>query len=93
MAPFDFGRGAASKEEIVKNGPNLSPRQLVCIRLVGEGKSSAEIAHILGLSARTVDQHIAIACKRLCVRRRVQAVARALGCGLITYGPAPVDIL
>ena len=66
--------------------PHLSPRQLVCLRLVAAGKSSADIAYTLGLSVRTVDQHVAMACKRLHVRRRVQAVARGISCGLISYG-------
>jgi LuxR family transcriptional regulator of spore coat protein len=93
MAPLDLGRGAATAEETVKSRPHLSPRQLVCLRLVCEGNSSADIAHILGLSVRTIDQHVAMACKRLGVRRRAQAVARALSCGLIAYGEGPGDTL
>jgi ATP/maltotriose-dependent transcriptional regulator MalT len=38
---------------------------------------------ILGLSARTVDDHIAAACRRLGVRTRVQAVLAAVEAGLL----------
>lgn len=63
--------------------PILSPRQLDCLRLAAQGKSSPEIAVLLGMSRRTVDQRIAEACERLQVRNRVQAVAEAMKLGLI----------
>lgn len=62
----------------------LSARQLECLTLGAAGKTSAEIAGILGLSTRTVDHYFEDACKRLGVRNRVQAVAKALSLGLIT---------
>jgi DNA-binding CsgD family transcriptional regulator len=61
---------------------SLSPRQVECLRLAAEGKSSTEIARTLGISSRTVDQHVAEACERLKVRNRTQAVARAIQLGL-----------
>lgn len=61
----------------------LSPRQLDCLRLAAEGKSSPEIAILLGISRRTVDQRIAEACERLEVRNRIEAVAKAVRLGLI----------
>jgi DNA-binding CsgD family transcriptional regulator len=61
----------------------LSPRQLDCLRLAAQGKSSPEIAELLGISRRTVDQRIAEACERLGVRNRVEAVAKAVRLGLI----------
>lgn len=53
----------------------LSARQADCLRLAGEGLSSRQIARRLGLSARTVDDHILLGCRSLGVRTRVQAVA------------------
>jgi LuxR family quorum-sensing system transcriptional regulator CciR len=61
----------------------LSPRQLDCLRLAAQGKNSPEIAKLLGMSRRTVDQRIAEACDRLEVRNRVEAVAKAVRMGLI----------
>jgi DNA-binding CsgD family transcriptional regulator len=61
----------------------LSPRQVECLNLTALGLSSAEIAADLGISSRTVDQHIGDACVRLKVRRRVHAVACAIGLGLL----------
>lgn len=63
--------------------PSLSPRQLDCLRLAAQGKSSPEIAVLLGISRRTVDQRIAEACERLDVRNRTEAVAKAVRLGLI----------
>lgn len=60
----------------------LRPRQLECLYWARQGKSSAVIGFILGLSARTVDEHIAHACEALGVRTRIQAVARAVILGL-----------
>ena len=56
-------------------GPvRLTPRQLECLKWAGEGKSSVDIASILGISPATVDGHIAEACLRLGVRTRIQAI-------------------
>jgi len=49
FGPEDSGNGAAS--------PGLTPRQLEVLRLVGAGKTSREIAVILGISWRTVETH------------------------------------
>lgn len=63
--------------------PLLSPRQLDCLRLAARGKTSLQIAHALGISPRTVDEYIADACRRLGVRNRTQAVAKATALGLL----------
>lgn len=63
--------------------PVLTQRQRDCLHWVGQGKSGADIAKILGLSPHTVHAYVAEACARLGVRTRVQAVAKALALGLI----------
>ena len=63
--------------------PTLSVRQLECLALTAAGRSSPEIARLLGISPRTVDGYIGDACKRFGVRTRVQAVAAAVRAGLI----------
>lgn len=52
----------------------LSPRQLECLHWVQAGKSAADIGGIIGISARTVEGHLARACKVLGVRTRIQAM-------------------
>lgn len=61
----------------------LSQRQLECLKWVRQGKSAADIAAILDLSRRTVEDHIAAACSRLGVRTRIQAVSAAIVRGLL----------
>lgn len=54
----------------------LSDRQKTCLTLASDGLSSTRIADRLGLSPRTVDEHLLLACRTLGVRTRIQAVAR-----------------
>jgi len=68
-------------------GSQLSPRQIECLRLAAAGKTSSEIAIMLGISSRTVDQYVGEACERLKVRNRIQAVAKALTLGLLSEAP------
>lgn len=63
--------------------PRLSPRQLEVLKWVRDGKSSSDIGGILGMSARTVDDYILTACRRLGVRTRFQAVIEATHHGLL----------
>jgi len=37
---------------------NLSPRQMECFRLIGQGSTLKEAANVLGLSQRTVEAHV-----------------------------------
>lgn len=61
----------------------LSRRERECLRWVADGKTSWEIAAILDVSVATVDNTVASARRRLGVATRAQAVAAALGAGLI----------
>lgn len=64
------------RERPARPAPRLSPRQSQCLALAARGCSSADIAARLGLSPRTVDEHLAAACRALGVRTRIQAVAQ-----------------
>jgi len=66
---------------------SLSPRQIECLFWVQEGKSSRDIAVILGISHRMVERHVFRACQKLGVRTRLQAVIRARSLGLIGDQP------
>jgi len=63
----------------------LTDRQRQCLTLASEGLTSSRIAAALSLSPRTVDEHLADACRLLGVRTRIQAVAR-----LAAASPPPV---
>jgi DNA-binding CsgD family transcriptional regulator len=56
---------------------DVTARQLECLAWAGEGKTALEISIILGISARTVEGHLARICAVFGVRKRVQAVVRA----------------
>ena len=64
----------------------ITARQLECLRWAGEGKSASDIGIILGISARTVEGHIARTCALLGVRTRIQAVVLAKDLGLFARG-------
>lgn len=57
--------------------PPLGKREVETLTWAARGKTSAEIAQILGLSKRTVDFHIENARGKLGVTTRTQAVAKA----------------
>lgn len=62
---------------------SLTPRQIQCLTRIAAGESSAQIALALGLSKRTVDEHVRDACAKLGVRKRSQAVAKTISLGII----------
>lgn len=61
----------------------LSDREIQIVRWTSEGKTSAEIAIILGLSEHTVNSYIAAILRKLQVVNRAQMVASALRSGMI----------
>lgn len=63
---------------------SLSGRELECLRWASLGKSSTDIAAILGLSCRTVDSYLEKACAKLGVRTRIEAVATGIRMEIIT---------
>jgi DNA-binding CsgD family transcriptional regulator len=61
----------------------LSRRETECLNWTSEGKTSAEIAKILGLSEHTVNNYLVAACLKLDTVNRVHAVATAIRRGII----------
>ncbi len=49
-----------------------------CLTWAARGKTSTEIAQIIGTSKRNVDFHIENACRKLNVATRVQAAVKAV---------------
>jgi LuxR family transcriptional regulator, quorum-sensing system regulator BjaR1 len=61
----------------------LTPREKEVIALSAEGLTSAEIAERLGLSARTVNQHVDNVADKLGTKNRTHTIAEAIRHGLL----------
>lgn len=61
----------------------LTPREYEVLRWVSEGKTSSEVALILGISPKTVNLHAENAVVKLNASNRTNAVVRAINLGLI----------
>lgn len=55
--------------------PTLTPREREILHWIAEGKRDSEIAVILNLSARTVEQHVRTCLRKLNVETRTAACA------------------
>lgn len=67
-----------------KKVPAMSNRELDCLRLTADGKTSDEIAELLNLSAHTANQYLTAAAQKLNAVNRAHAVSKALRLGLIS---------
>jgi DNA-binding response OmpR family regulator len=61
----------------------LSDREVECLTWAARGKTSTEIAQIIGSIKRNVDFHIETACRKLNVSTRIQAAVKAVSGGII----------
>lgn len=78
LAPWVLKFNAWSRELIEEHylTHHLTQRELDCILLAAEGKTSREIAKILSITKRTVDFHIHNVARKLGVTTRTQAVSK-----------------
>jgi DNA-binding NarL/FixJ family response regulator len=80
MALGTFAQQAREGSEVQAT---LTPREHQILLMVSQGLTMQQAAHRLGISPRTVETHVAKLYRKLGVRTRVQAVARAAQLGLI----------
>ena len=78
-----FGAGAAQRvlSGDRRFGAELTPREAEVLALVADGHSNPEIARELGLSLKTVQNHVSHVLAKLQVRDRTQAALRMRGLG------------
>jgi DNA-binding NarL/FixJ family response regulator len=81
-----LGRFARQAREGSRAEAMLSPREMQILLLMGDGLTMQQIARRLGISPRTVETHATNLYRKLDVRTRVQAVAKAATIGLIEMG-------
>ena len=88
MAPalFEAARSERARLNVVQHERSLSDRERECLLFAARGKSDWVVGRILGISERTVHNHIENAKRRLRVTTRVQAVVLAYECGLVRPG-------
>ncbi|WP_159084295.1 helix-turn-helix transcriptional regulator [Dongshaea marina] len=71
---------------------DLSERECECLRWASEGKTSWEIAKILGISERTVNYHLTQSASKTDSSNRYQAIARAVYAGLLHPPARPLSM-
>lgn len=74
-----YGAGVAPRLLDHNRPGNLTPREAEVLALIARGASNPEIARELGLSLKTVQNHVSHALTKLQVRDRTQAALRMRG--------------
>jgi DNA-binding CsgD family transcriptional regulator len=70
---------------------SLTPRQLETLSLLADGRSTNEIARVLGISLETARNHIRRLLRALDVHSRLEAVARGRELGILEDAPSGDD--
>lgn len=84
---FDFGqalRKLTTVEGLDTDTPRFSQREVEVIEWTAEGKTSSEIAMVLGVSEYMVNEQIVSAMKKLDALNRIHLVTRAIRMGIIS---------
>ncbi len=82
-AVMALGRFARQAREGSEMQASLTPRERQILTMISRGFTMQQVGTRLGISARTVETHVAKLYRKLGVRTRVQAVSRAARLGLI----------
>jgi DNA-binding NarL/FixJ family response regulator len=82
-AVAELGRFARTAREGSRVHTTLTAREQEILVLLAEGLTIHQIGRRLGISPRTVETHVAKLYRKLAVRTRIQAMAKASSLGLI----------
>lgn len=85
-AIHELGRFARQARGGSSTATTITPRERQILQLLAEGLTMRQVARRLAISPRTVETHVAKLYRKLDVRTRVQALARAASIGLIDLG-------
>jgi len=85
-AVMELGRFARRAREGSEMASSLTPRERQILDHLSTGLTMRQMANRLGISSRTVETHVLKLYRKLGVRTRVQAVAKAVSLGLIDLG-------
>ncbi|MBX5461413.1 MAG: response regulator transcription factor [Steroidobacteraceae bacterium] len=66
-----------------RNPAGLTSRECQVLALIAEGRTNAQLAQRLHVSPKTADHHVSAVLRKLGVRSRAEAVARAFPLGLV----------
>lgn len=80
---LQFGLISRLRPTVAETAPQMSRREVECLKLTANGCTSDEIATRLGLSVHTTNQYLTNSSQKLNAVGRVHAVAKALRLGLI----------
>ena len=83
VAVIELGRFAWKARKGSEVGALLTTRERQVLRLLADGLTTQQVARRLEISPRTVETHVAKLYRKLSVRSRMQAIARAAQLGLI----------
>lgn len=83
MAVMALGRFARQAREGSEVEATLTPREQQILTMISQGFTMRQVGTRLGISARTVETHVAKLYRKLGVRTRVQAVSKAAQLGLL----------
>ena len=79
---FFAGSAVAAPPTPPRTFPELSDREDAILRLIAQGRSNRQVADVLALSVKTVQNHVSNIFGKLQVADRAQAVIRAREAGL-----------
>lgn len=83
MCSYALGRHLDAMQDGRATAGVLSDRERECLKWVSEGKTTDEVALILGVSSNTVNSYVAHAIQKFGASNRAMAIATAIRSGVI----------
>jgi DNA-binding CsgD family transcriptional regulator len=87
--PSTYGKGAPRDHLSRSSSDHLTDREIEVLLLVAAGMRNGLIAEQLGISVRTVDQHITVMRHRASAGNRGELIARCYAAGILRPGVWP----